>query len=129
MEGNKGFEHCSPVFFGVFSGGTYSKPCFTQEWNHLFDHTSIPQWFNPRMARTLRFSSVNVSTWHPLSNWVAERKPGDSSRDLLIPQLEVTYLALKKGHVFTIPKRSRSQNLPGSSGLLFVASLVGFSSW
>ena len=50
------------------------------------------------MARTLRFSSVNVSTWHPLSNWVAERKPGDSSRDLLIPRsLEVTYVALKKG--------------------------------
>ena len=35
--------------------------------------------------------------------------PGDSSRDLLIPQLEVTIRPLN-GHVFTIPKRSQSQN-------------------
>ena len=45
----------------------------------------------------------------PKANSRKMNMPGDSIRDLLIPQLEVTN-NLWRGHVFTIPKRSRSQN-------------------
>ena len=50
--------------------------------------------------------------------------PGDSIRNLLIPQLEVTIRPLK-GHVFTIPKRSPAE-LPGNPVLttLLILALI-----
>ena len=48
--------------------------------------------------------------------------PGDSIRDLLIPQLEVT-IRPSKGHVFTIPKRSPAE-LPGNHVLITLLILL-----
>ena len=76
-------------------------------------HTNGPKW--PKIDGYLGYFTLLIGVITTFNNWflkmlldrlVNQRLPGDSSPDLFILQLEITN-KLRKGQVFTIPKRSQ----------------------
>ena len=98
-----GFHHHLGILYSIISARAFESfgPCVW--FSHIFWETAI------------YFNEITMAN-PPIFN----QHPGDSSRDLFIPEsLEVTNNPLKGSREFTIPKRSRIES-PGRLGHLWI---------